>query len=129
MLNWLRNFFDRPARPGPNPPSAVIRLQDELVHVCEGDRRTASFRWEDLSRIRAWKHDCFTYDLICLGFDMRGTEESVFVHEEMEGFKDLVAEIERRCDRLDPKWWSKVAFPAFEQNHLTIWEALRPDGS
>jgi hypothetical protein len=113
-------FCRKQKHPKPLPTRAT--MEGDTVSVFAGNDLIESFRWPDLVSVRAWKQDCWGTDRIWLGFDLRENDESVCVHEEMEGYKDLVAEMQRRCEAYRADWWNAVAFPAFAQNHTWVWE-------
>jgi hypothetical protein len=77
-------------------------------------------KWNDISRILAWKQDCGTFDTICLGFCRRDEDEVLACDEDVEEWAELLNVLDRRF-ALDRDWWSKVACPAFEMNPTVIW--------
>ena len=74
-----------------------------------------------MKEIFAFKRDMLTFDTIRLGF--RVSDDGTFceIDEDIPGFGELQAEVERRFDMVDKNWWSKVAFPAFATNRTTLW--------
>jgi hypothetical protein len=87
-----------------------------------GDR--GSVVWNEVREIVAFKRDLLTVDLICLGFRVDESECCIEVDEECAGYEELATEVERRFE-IESDWRSKVAFPAFETNFMTLWgEAL-----
>jgi len=78
--------------------------------------------WDDVTEIVAYKLDMLSYDVICLGFRLRGSDTFIEVAEECSGYKELLVAVEQQFP-LAENWFSKVAFPAFELNWLTLWKA------
>ncbi len=76
--------------------------------------------WEEVREIVAFKRDLLTVDLICLGFRISDSDDYFEIDEEDAGYQTLVSELERRFD-IDEGWWSKVAFPPFGTNAMTLW--------
>lgn len=115
-------WFSR-KKPNTKPLPTSVRLDGEAVRVFANAQEIDSFRWEELEWIRAFKQDCFGVDRIWLMFDKTGCDEPVCIHEEVEGYEALIAEMQRRCagNGLDEEWWKKVAFPAFRVNHTVVW--------
>jgi hypothetical protein len=121
MFGILRKNQDKPM------PTRVA-LQGDMVSVFAGPTLIESFAWSDLVSVRAWKQDCWGVDRIWIGFDARANSDAICVHEEMEGYQGLVAEMQRRCPGFREDWWNAVAFPAFAQNHTIVWERPQTAG-
>lgn len=77
-------------------------------------------RWEEITKISAYKVDLGTCDQICVGVHTFKSANCVELQEEWDGYKPLVAEIERRFNIADG-WWRKVAFPAFQENYTVLY--------
>lgn len=116
MFGWFR----RHKAPRKRVPTRIA-VDDTGVTLFAGMDATARFEWRQVAAIRAWKWDLFTTDCICLGFDLEDGETTVCVQEELDGYTNLVEEMERRCAGFKPGWWQAVAFPAFETNMTTVW--------
>jgi hypothetical protein len=80
----------------------------------------SSFRWSEVQRVVGYKADIFAYDLICIAFEL--SDRAVEIHEEMEGYNAVVAELPARFPGMTEDWWSSVAFPAFATNLTPIWQ-------
>lgn len=104
-----------------------VRLEAERVRVFAEDREVGVFDWYQVQSIRAWKQDLFAVDLIWLGFETSGGDDLVCVHGEVDGYKVLIEEMERRCAGLDADWWSRVAFPPFVESPAVVWRQPEPD--
>jgi hypothetical protein len=122
MRFWQRLIDILRRRETGKPLPTRVAIDGDCVSVYAGDDVIESFRWHDLDSVRAWKQDCFGMDRIWLGFDLRGNDEPVCVHEEMAGYTELVEEIQRQCKGYREDWWYAVAFPAFAENHTLVWE-------
>jgi hypothetical protein len=73
-----------------------------------------SVRWNEVSRILAFKKDCFTTDSIRLLFLTDST--SLEAGENDPGWETLIEDLASRvpgCERLED-WFNSVAFLAFE---------------
>ncbi|MFT3683723.1 MAG: hypothetical protein QM783_02155 [Phycisphaerales bacterium] len=122
-FSWLK--FDSPSPPEATfklPMPTRVELIGDTVAVFARKVRFESFTWGSVESVRAWKQDCFGVDRIWIGFDVPGREEPVCVHEECEGYQELLAEIEKRCPGSTPEWLRTVMFPAFATNHTLVWE-------
>src|SRR5438477_6317975 len=102
-------------------PTRVAR-DGETVRVFVDTQEIESFVWRDVASVRAWKQDCWGVDRVWLGFDILESGEPVCLHEEMEGYQEVVAEMQRRCPGYRQDWWHVAAFPAFAPNHTLVWE-------
>lgn len=77
-------------------------------------------RWEEITKISAYKVDLGTVDQICMGVYTFRSVNCVELQEEWGGYKLLVAEIERRFN-IAAGWWPKVAHPAFQENYTVLY--------
>jgi hypothetical protein len=90
----------------------------ELIAVEHWERGTKTSRmayWADVFHVVAFKRDLFHVDLICMEIQDR-LNSSIEVDEEMEGWKELVANLPEYLPGF-PKfeeWFLRVATPAFE---------------
>jgi hypothetical protein len=89
----------------------------------DGSADRGSGKWNDVNSAVAYKRNCLTVDLICLGFVT--AESAVVIHEEMEGWEDLIDALPTYLPGTPDhaKWWAKVAFPAFVTNETTLFTA------
>jgi hypothetical protein len=95
---------------------------------CSTQHTVWNVEWNAISRILAWKQDMGIYDNICLTFSRFNRDEVLTCDEDSEGWPHLLDELARRYS-LDPGWWSKVAFPAFETNLMVLWNSDLPEGA
>lgn len=116
MFRWFRRT-KAPQKPVPTR----VAVDDAGVTLFAGPDATERFEWRQVAAIRAWKWDLLTTDCVCLGIDLEDGETTVCVHEELDGYKTLAEEMERRYVGFTPDWWQAVAFPAFETNMTTVW--------
>lgn len=77
--------------------------------------------WSDVKEVFAFKRDLFAVDLLCIGFRISDDGSYYEINEEMNGYKEVMATMEKAFPRLTPDWWSKIAFPAFATNLTTLW--------
>ena len=128
MLQQLRALFRRNAETDTRPPPDVSLSEAGFALHCR-DHVLPEVPWSEVKEIFAFKRDCLGVDLVCMGFRVSEGGEYWELDEEMAGWKELTAEVERRFPDIDRGWWSKVAFPAFETNYTTLWGEPVPRGS
>lgn len=116
MFRWLR----RDKTP-PRPVPTRVAVDNAGVTTFAAGEVAARFEWRQVAAVRAWKWDLLTTDCICLGFDLEDGATTVCVHEELDGYTEVVKRMEHRCVGFRPDWWQLVAFPAFSQNLTTVW--------
>jgi hypothetical protein len=104
-----------------DPKYGTLSEDGERLRVERSDG-SAELIWKKVEEVHAFKRDLFTTDLICLAFKREGTNDYIEVHEEMEGYHDLLQTLPSRLPGFTLAWFSDVAFPAFETNHQTIWK-------
>jgi hypothetical protein len=107
------------------PPPSTAALTPDGVLILRGDQVVAAFNWSVVDEIVAWKEDLWGVDLICVGFRLSGRDSDsdwITVHEEMPGYKLLIAELERRFPEHRNDWWSKVVQPPFAECRTTIYQ-------
>lgn len=109
--------------------AGVLRLTEEGLQLHKYKLKDCAIEltpmwnleWREVHRICGYKRDLITVDLICLAFEsQRGVAE---IHEEMEGYKAVIECLPSLFPGLAPRWWTTVAFPPFQTNFTTIWEA------
>jgi len=119
LLSWRpRILLDRADR----IPSKRIHLLPggmELLNIETGERFW-QLNWTDVKEIVAYKWDLFGYDLICIGF--RTADEHAYWEVAEEDYNwNTLCDFLRSEFKLNPRWWSHVAYPAFVTNWTTIW--------
>lgn len=101
--------------------STVRCTNTSIITSCPGWRQvTAWCDWNDIVEISTWKLDVFVGDQVRIGFTLRGGEAFEF-HEDMLGYRDVIAEVERRFP-LPEDWKHNVIFPPFETNDAVLWK-------
>ena len=86
-------------------------------------------RWEEVREIRTYKIDLFSYDEICLCFEVAGvgTTEGgtlwIEVGESDQGFRLLADQMERRFPAVPSDWYSEVMCPAFAACEAVLYRA------
>lgn len=86
-------------------------------------------RWEEVREIRTYKIDLFSYDEICLCFEVAGvgtTDDGTLwieVTESEQGFRSLAEEMKRRFPAIPSDWYSEVMFPAFAPCEAVLYRA------
>ncbi len=113
-------------KPTPTPAFEVVRDDGGLTllaYLKDEIEPRWTIRWRDITEISAWKDDCVTTDLICIGLNAVGRHDQTFsFDEDTPGYEAAIAELERRFT-LPEDWWSEVAFPPFHECHRTLWRA------
>ena len=73
-----------------------------------------------MNGVVAYKRDCYTVDLMCMGFTT--PDGAVEVNEGMDGWNALIDAIPRLLPGTTSKdkWWDKVAQPPFAANPTTL---------
>lgn len=97
-------------------------VEDQLAEVEHGKLRYAVPLAAVLC-IVAFKRDMLTTDLLCLEFryvDTAGTPMHVEINEDMPGFEQVIAALERKMPGFDKDWRAKVVNPPFAQNETVI---------
>jgi hypothetical protein len=77
-------------------------------------------RRDEVTKISAYKIDLGTVDQICVGVHTFRSVNCVELQEEWDGYKAVVAEIERRFSIADG-WLPKATFPAFQENYTVLY--------
>jgi hypothetical protein len=77
--------------------------------------RTLNFAWSEVTRVSAFKRDCFAVDLICFEFELNGTHVTE-INEEAVGWDALVSALPTCLlgALSENEWWIEVVKPAFE---------------
>jgi len=86
----------------------------------DGSESKTELKWSEVNGVVAYKRDCLTVDLICMGFTT--PDGGVEVNEEMDGWKTLIDAVP--CLLLGTtskeEWWQKVEQPLFAANPTTL---------
>ncbi|MCG3136999.1 MAG: hypothetical protein HJJLKODD_00840 [Phycisphaerae bacterium] len=79
-----------------------------------------AIRWTDVHTIQTFKRDYFTYDMICLAFEI-GKNEWIEIWESMVDFMKVTAKMHEEFSTIPQGWYTVVMFPAFEPNCRILW--------
>jgi hypothetical protein len=107
---------------GTAPADPVIRVIGagfDVLNPADGSL-AASVRWDDVTRIQAYKRDLVTTDCICLRFERGPDRPAVELSEEWQGFADLFGALERRFPTIPPSWYVDIMTPAFEAKRTVL---------
>jgi hypothetical protein len=121
MISQVFRWFRRPKKSSRQLPTRIVADAAGVTVFAVGNE-LASFRWDQVAAVTASKQDLFTTDCVWLEFELEDATDPVCVHEELEGYRILVDEMERYCVGFVPDWWQRVAFPAFVPNVTLIWK-------
>lgn len=86
-------------------------------------------RWEEVREIRTYKIDLFSYDEICLCFEVAGVGTTdggtlwIEVGESDQGFCLLTDHMERRFPAIPSDWYREVMCPAFAPCEAVLYRA------
>ena len=77
--------------------------------------RMLNFAWNEVTRVSAFKRDCFAIDLICFEFELNGTRVTE-INEDAVGWDSLVSALPTYLPGAlsQNEWWSDVVQPPFE---------------
>ncbi len=106
----------------PSPVQTSIQLDDDGFTI-RGSYATR-VDWITVSRIVAYKVDLWDEDLICVAFTLESEKVPIETTEADDGWKPMIAIMVDRFD-VSGVWWSKVAFPAFDDNRTVLWTRSR----
>ena len=124
MMRWFRRLFMNP-----EPPPRVIecRVSTERVFLSFDDSTAKTVELNAVLRVVAWKRDRWSFDEIMVTLELVGDEE-VDICEDAKGYKELLARLESALPgfSVTDQWWDGVAFPAFEENMMVLWEKTSP---
>lgn len=119
MLRQLRRFL-RTARAHHRYPTVALTSDGFSISCRDGTTRHVC--WSDVKQIAAFKRDLCTFDTILLEFHT-ADDERWLVDEDWPGYRDVIAEMERRLGVKEEDWWHEVAVPAFETRRKVVWSA------
>lgn len=103
--------------------SPVLTVENDEIVLSEGG--VPQHRWaiSDIVEIAAYKRDEVVTDLIC--FELRMADGSFWtLHEEIAGFDDVVAALER-LPGFFVGWREKLVLPPFDRNWMVVWGEAR----
>ena len=115
LLTRIREAF------GPAKEMRQVVCDESGFTVVEHGKTVARVAWSEVLEVFAYKEDRFTTDDICLGFRVHEDGTFWMVSEDFIGYKELLAELERRFSGIRTDWFAEVAFPAFVLNRTTLW--------
>jgi len=88
-------------------------------------KRQRLIAWKDIEKIRVFKQDLGIYDQVCALIQIGGIHSGIVeITEEMPGWKEWILSLPEYLPQAQKfeEWFMQVAFPAFAQNHLIIYE-------
>lgn len=97
-----------------------VRFDDRGFAIVPYEAPEYFVEWLEVREVFGFKHDLFSVDEVCLGFRLDDADQYIWASEEDVGFKDFRSEVERRF-QIEPEWFGKVAFPAFQENRTSLW--------
>ena len=125
MVDQINSFLFKLMKPAPSP-ARLSCDESGLVITCDkrGVETSVAIHWQDVSKLVAFKRDCFGVDLICV---LIGIEASTFeVNEEFIGWTLFLEAAQQNVPGMlsFEVWWPQVAFPAFETNPTIVFDRV-----
>jgi hypothetical protein len=82
--------------------------------------KTKAVNWTEIQQIEAYKVNLITTDEICIEVELQ--ESILTITEETNGWNEFIEKILIVFPEIDKNWWSKVAHPPFQTNHLILYK-------
>jgi hypothetical protein len=89
-------------------PHYECRLTDDGFKLLRKHRLLNSVRWTDVRGVAAYQQDTFIAEDTVVVFHLAGHSDYLYVSEETENFKLLLAAMQRHLPGLDPAWETNV---------------------
>jgi len=118
------NWRERLVAPFKAVPRSFIQFDETGLMVTashtDGSESKTELKWNEVNGVVAYKRDCYTVDLICIGF--ANPDGAVELDEEMDGWNALIGAVPRLLPGTISKQecWDKVAQPPFAANPTTL---------
>lgn len=122
--SWWRRLLKRAKSIGQPSVVHVVTHSDKGLRIdasfADGKVITTELHWAEATDAVAFKRDCWTVDLISIGFG--NGKASVEINEEMPEWNNIVEALPRYLPGCMPQhaWFLQAAFPAFETNPVPI---------
>ena len=101
----------------------------QIMHSGKGTQ-TRRLDWDGVTRVFAFKRDCFAFDQICIVIGTADDHDWSEVREDDEGYEALINQMPIRmvgCPA-SHEWWERVALPPFATQWTQIYARERePD--
>jgi len=117
----LENKTEANPRVREDAKHGAISCDDAGLRVKIKDQE-AGIEWAWVDEVYAYKADLFTTDMICLSLVSHARKLALEIHEEMAGYHDAQAFLEKSLPGYSNAWFSTVAFPAFVENRTLVWK-------
>ena len=121
MMQIFKNVINKVKRKSA-PRIVRILTSDDGLDVLWQEGRTEALKWSEVERVFTYKIDCFSYDMICLAFELHGRHEALHIQEEIEGFQNLMSALTKIFPEINPEWYFNVMQPAFAENLTVLFE-------
>jgi hypothetical protein len=92
----------------------------------ENESGNESFSWDDVEKVKTFKRDLYTVDLICLYFECKNNK-GFEINEEMEGWEELIKQLHDYlpgCKKWE-EWFMAVFLPPFAPNKAEIYLKIK----
>jgi hypothetical protein len=118
-MNFLARLRDKlSAKPA---DKRTVSFDDEGFEISINHQQFIHVSWGSVQEVFAFKHDCFAYDEICLGFRCDGATGDEWVGEQDPEFEAFQKQVVRMFPGIRTDWFKEVAVPAFQENRTTLW--------
>ena len=102
-------------------PQSKLLISPESILIHDNGH-VSSINWSAITSVQVFKRDRFVVDMICMCIE---ADHGIYeINEEFIGWDDLCSELPTRlsgCKKFH-EWFETVAFPAFKQNWVKIFE-------
>ena len=128
MNRFLHNFCERLRSLAQGRNNTVYEIITDETGcrikwlTIENETGESSFRWDDVTAVKAFKRDQFMVDCICLAF--KAPDGWYEVNEDMKLFGPFLTAVERYLPGFPAQkdWWKQLMLPAFAPNERELWK-------
>jgi len=103
-----------------------LELNDEGFHLVKSGVRVSAVNWQDVRMIRAFKRDFWSYDIICLAFEV-GDDEWIEIWERMVGFLIVCEKMKAVFAGVPDNWYLDIMLPPSALNVRVLWQSDQPN--
>ena len=98
-----------------------------IVEEVGCDPRSYQLGWDRVTRVFAYKRDCFAIDQICLAIGSDDLEQWIEIAEDDGGFEEILEQLPIRLAGFPVRdeWWQRVALPPFRTQRTELYRRKR----
>lgn len=99
----------------------------QIMHSGKSNQ-TCRLDWDFVTRVFAYKRDCFAVDQICIVIGTADDYDWIEIRENDEGYESLINQLPIRMAGCPAphEWWDRVALPLFAAQWTQVY-AREPD--